>query len=331
MQFAFAYGSGVIPQAGYESDKPSEKKKSPQLDMIFIVEDPPSWHQSNLSTNWHHYSSIKYMGHDYIAKIQDEGPGVFFNPFVDYNGLQLKYGVVSTKQLLKDLTEWDSLYLSGRLHKPVLFIEHITTPVAEKQVRAALRKNRTAALSMAMLQLQAPFSELELYLKIASISYQGDVRMSFAENPNKVANIVWGNLPGFRGLYGEEIANAPMLSISSSSGWAFPQSAPEHTWIDIRNAPDAHGSFVAHLPLPMQIRLSASLPQSKNLPVPNSTLAWRERLETTTHDEIKSFLNADVENIVRQASIGQSRKGLITAGVSKSFAYALRKIQKRFR
>ncbi len=34
-------------------------------------------------------------------------------------GQLFKYGVVSLDDLCDDLTEWTSLYVSGRMHKPV--------------------------------------------------------------------------------------------------------------------------------------------------------------------------------------------------------------------
>jgi translocator assembly and maintenance protein 41 len=35
------------------------------------------------------------------------------------NVQRVKYGVISMDALLKDLTEWDSLYVAGRMQKPV--------------------------------------------------------------------------------------------------------------------------------------------------------------------------------------------------------------------
>ena len=34
----------------------------------------------------------------------------------------VKYGIIGLSELEKDLQEWDSLYVAGRLHKPVLIV-----------------------------------------------------------------------------------------------------------------------------------------------------------------------------------------------------------------
>lgn len=114
----------------------------------------------------------------------------------------MKYGVISTPTLRRDLEDWTTLYVSGRLHKPVLGLS--CTP----DLKSALSSNIRSALALALLQLPpgTPFTELQLYEQIAGISYSGDPRMSVpgAENPEKVRNIVRGPgvLEGFRRLYG---------------------------------------------------------------------------------------------------------------------------------
>ena len=38
---------------------------------------------------------------------------------LSYHLQRIKYGVVTMDSLCKDLIEWNTLYLSGRMHKPV--------------------------------------------------------------------------------------------------------------------------------------------------------------------------------------------------------------------
>ena len=46
--------------------------------------------------------------------------GVYYNTLVDWGDRRIKYGVVSTAKLKRDLHDWTDLYLAGRMHKPVL-------------------------------------------------------------------------------------------------------------------------------------------------------------------------------------------------------------------
>ena len=54
--------------------------------------------------------------------------------------------------------------------------------------------------------LPAEFSAEALYTTVAGLSYTGDWRMVFGENPHKVANIVQAQLPLFHALYGPVLA-----------------------------------------------------------------------------------------------------------------------------
>lgn len=39
----------------------------------------------------------------------------------------IKYGVITVDQLCKDLIEWETLYCSGRMHKPVRVFSSLRT------------------------------------------------------------------------------------------------------------------------------------------------------------------------------------------------------------
>ena len=69
----------------------------------------------------------------------------------------IKYGVVSTSALLRDLWNWDSFYVAGRLHKPVLFL------VRDADIDRAAAANLDAALAAALLLLPARFTAKVLH------------------------------------------------------------------------------------------------------------------------------------------------------------------------
>lgn len=84
LDFAFAYGSGVFEQEGYNDDKepPSPSSSSsassasqdysalPMLDLVLAVRNPIEWHQQNLERNWGHYSVLRYLGAERLGQIQ---------------------------------------------------------------------------------------------------------------------------------------------------------------------------------------------------------------------------------------------------------------------
>ena len=185
IQFAFAYGSGVVVQGGYNYNK---AKALPMIDFIFAVNDPLEWHTINKLFNADHYSSIIPMSGESIANIQDNyGAKIWYNTLIScnicqYPGRLMKYGVVSVHSLINDLNNWECIYVAGRLHKPVQDLKLKENLVISK----ALDINREHALRTSLLLLGSKFSYHELYTTIASISYIGDPRMIFGENPRKV-------------------------------------------------------------------------------------------------------------------------------------------------
>jgi translocator assembly and maintenance protein 41 len=69
---------------------------------------------------------MRFGGSEIVTNFNKRAAGLFFNPFVETDLGVLKYGVISTERAVDDLENWTSLYLSGRLHKPVKVIFELT-------------------------------------------------------------------------------------------------------------------------------------------------------------------------------------------------------------
>jgi translocator assembly and maintenance protein 41 len=207
IRYAFAYGSGVFGQTntsgggGASTDlsphphppkavEESQKSGAKIIDFLFGVSHTQNWHALNLTQHPSHYRGLRYLPYASaaISRLQDSlGAGVYFNPYITVNGTMIKYGVVHLDTLAADLSEWRTLYLAGRLQKPVKILRD------DPRVRLASRVNLISALRIALLMLPERFTERQLYERIAGLSYIGEPRMNSVlsgENPNKVSNIV---------------------------------------------------------------------------------------------------------------------------------------------
>ncbi|GBG32560.1 EH-domain containing protein, putative [Hondaea fermentalgiana] len=219
---AFAYGSGVFEQidAGTKP-KGVAPEDRPLVDLVLVVEDAKEWHKLNIETHPAHYSCLASLGPEAVAKVQRTGGGfMYFNTDVTVPSVpevRLKYGVISQEDAIRDLSQWDALYLSGRLHKPVRFIADAPQNTA---LREALGANLAHAMHTALLLLPDRFDDEALFRCISELSYAGDVRMGLAENPNKVANIVRGSMSHFQSLYSRFLPfGQDASSVSPSNGF----------------------------------------------------------------------------------------------------------------
>ncbi|XP_012284531.1 phosphatidate cytidylyltransferase, mitochondrial [Orussus abietinus] len=182
IKFCFAYGSGAMKQVTDPSTN--------MLDLIFVVRNSSQWHMENLRRNPSHYSGLmRILGHKAVTKLQEHsGAGIYFNTLVKTaEGRTVKYGVVSEVSLVEDLLDWNFLYLAGRLHKPV---EVLLEPDENSQLQTALVQNLHSAIHATLLLLPEHFTEIDFYKVITGLSYNGDFRMIFGEDKDKVHNIV---------------------------------------------------------------------------------------------------------------------------------------------
>ena len=183
---AFGYGSGVIAQSNaVVTGTP------PMVDVILCVDDPVAWHSANLASNASHYSWLGACGAAAVARVQESGAaGVYFNTLVPVAGggadALMKYGVVAAARVDEDLRRWSSLYVAGRLHKPVVWVDE-----PDEAIAAARDANLRSAVGAALLTLPAAFDERRLFAAIGALSYAGDVRFVLgSEDPDKVEEML---------------------------------------------------------------------------------------------------------------------------------------------
>lgn len=315
--FVFAYGSGVKKQLSETKQGASSKL----IDLIFCVDSPDKWHQANLKENASHYSALKYLGHGVISRLQESaGAKVYYNTLVRVEDVLIKYGVVSTQDLITDLLEWSDLYLAGRLHKPVEILKKPTNV----ELETALQLNLQSGVHAALLVLPEEFTEYQFYHTISNLSYAGDFRMTFGENKNKVDNIVRPQLIGFRNLYKPfvrslaDYVDFPILNVDEAETFH-----PPNCKQDVSPLARLH-----------------HLNQLPRWPQKALTRFWnRGTLRQDTEDVLRAIaydpdcdviVQQCINDIVWRSSVRQSLKGVLTAGLFKSIKYSGRKIKKMF-
>jgi translocator assembly and maintenance protein 41 len=315
------------------------------IDFIFGVSYTQHWHSLNLHQHRDHYSALGSLGSGAVSAVQDKwGAGVYFNPYVTVNGTLIKYGVVNLDTLCTDLSEWTTLYIAGRLQKPVKILRD------DAKVRLANQVNLISALRTALLLLPPSFTEQELYGTIASISYMGDPRMSLpTEDPSKVANIVGNNLPNFRRLYGPLIETFPNVEFHDPAcqrrGWYSDPTANVRLEQDMD--PVKRGNMVRRLPKAFRGKLYFQYQKKYQIP----QLEFNKMLEESTDEDATRIkrrqgggfeqriakeppedLRAEVRGVIKKTiswpSTSQSLKGVVTAGIRRTWRYMSEKTAK---
>lgn len=360
--YCFAYGSGVFPQeesgrsiteAEFRAvhPKPSEalvksQKGSPKMiDFIFGVSHTEHWHSINMRQHRNHYSGIASLGSGVVSRVQDWGAGVYFNPYVEVNGMLIKYGVTSINNLVHDLSTWDSLYLAGRLQKPVKILRD------HPQVRLANQHNLLAAVRTGLLLLPPNFTEAELYGTIAGLSYLGDPRMALpTENKSKVTNIVQNNMIHFRRLYAPLIKTLPNVSFVEScrlddDDWLLNPEANNTIQQDMD--PIKRGNMVRRLPTKFRSRLYFQYQQKFAMPRDEFTKMmeatsdddgtaikrrqggeFEKRIVTDDPQQLQEIVRRVIKQTVNWPSTTQSIKGLLMGGWARTFRYLGEKVSK---
>jgi len=343
IDYAFGYGSAVLHQ---QNSNPS----SSMIDIIMSVPDPYQWHTENLARYPGHYSMISRLGGPtFVTWLQcNFGAKIYFHPYVDIrisgssDTRQIKYGVVSTSDLIRDLRQWDYLYLAGRMHKPIVSIRLPSDSKSAKDAReeksdarsmqggtdeidSAQRGNLLAAVSTSLLliggesghsndssMIVLPISKL--YETIASLSYTGDFRMQTgAEDPDKVTKLVEtpGMLDLWEAMYADtlnKLQQLGLLSMTTTRGSNNAEMRIEYDPNDI----ETRKQLMNYLPPRLQFHSDQIIGSDGASCIQQGSLTLRRELA----------------KIVAPAARSQGLKGMFTAGLAKSLKYAQAKFAK---
>jgi len=297
----------VFEQDGYESEK-----GAPMLDFIFAVTHPAHFHSINMSQHPSHYAMYaRTLGSSFVTRVQEFGPGVWFNAFVKAKGRTIKYGVTSVDNLCSDLLNWNSLYLAGRMHKPLRIIKD------DARVRLTQQVNLTSAVRAALLTLPAEFDEKRLFETIAGISYSGDPRMVLpGENRGKVGNIVRKQGPQFRELYCRLVTGLPGVH------WPADSSA-----IQQDTSPLARVAHLKKLPPVLLSQVRGHYASDSSIPgIESDEVAYWKRI--AGDEQLPLVLRNQMSSIVRYPATVQTLKGVVSGGPVVTVRYSVDKLTK---
>ncbi|KAH9936378.1 Mmp37-domain-containing protein [Fomitopsis serialis] len=297
IRYAFAYGSGVFEQDGYRNEE------KPMLDFMFAVTHAAHWHSINMN---------QFPGHYPLhARVwaQEMTPGVWFNTLVPMEGVTIKYGVTTVDNMCSDLLNWRTLYLAGRMHKPIRIIKD------DARVRLTQQVNLTSAVRTALLTLPETFTQRELFARIAGFSYAGDVRMALpGENRGKVTNIVSRQGDQFRELYHRLVVALPGVH------WpAHMESIQQDT------SPHARAAHLRKLPADLLKGVTERYASEVHPKEADEAVYWTR---LAGDGKLPEVIDSEIRKLVRYSSTVQSMKGVVSAGLVKSLRYSKEKVGK---
>ena len=348
-----AYGSRIFQQS---SNKQTSTTTS-LIDIIIVVQNIQQFHQDNVRQNPTHYSRVmRLFGLNSICYMNKLGGNMYYNTDIVLNNsnIHVKYGIIELNDLITDLTQYTSIYVAGRLHKPVRILHNNI----DNQFHNALQQNLYSAVNIALLLMSTQrrhptalitgdatkmntvataklsgnkpvtnddmiiqFTLIELYCVISSISYQGDIRMNMrAENPNKVNNIVLNNTQHFHSLY------EPIIHQFIDSRILLCTGDDNHTQLQLCCTDDIKYQLLVQLPLHVE-EVLCEYDRAQRSGEKSNQQILHDLSYNTSDTVLYHSLQHTLRLIVQRSSTVQSVKGIATAGFVKAIRYAIAKIR----
>lgn len=190
---------------------------------------------------------------------------------------------------------------------------------ADQDLIYALKTNLSSALHVALLLLPEEFTLKDLFLKITSLSYQGDFRMYIGENKNKISNIVIPQIDLFIDQYSH------LILADNHLHWDKTRTLNTKVKQDV--TPTAVFKRLLALPKHVMYNIMESTTFKTRQYQDTEEVIRKLCVSTQRTEKIESA----VRSIVTRSSLTQTFKGLLTAGFLRSTRYALAKLQKMIR
>lgn len=291
--YACGYGSGVFKQAT------TAIAQGTMIDTILVVQSAHEWHAENRIRNPSDYAFLarNILSPTLIESIQrDIGGSMWFNTLIECetdrsDRMLMKYGVISVEDLIEDCTKWTKLYCAGRLQKPVLELDlAVTNQDYHPKIKHAIETNRINALRAALAMTKPGETNIPLQRLFEEI-----VGLSYGGDIRVgLAESPTKIQDIARGSF-QELKDMYVTSFFTSQYY--------------KDVDETSLRFSSKLSFP---ELVSTLPPPLN--------------GVTNPAELRTELSA----IIRKSSFGQTAKGVLTAGFSKSVRYGLTKVGKRF-
>ncbi|PNW77446.1 hypothetical protein CHLRE_10g436900v5 [Chlamydomonas reinhardtii] len=312
--------------------EPNAQGPGPVLDFVFAVQDAHKWHEENLKRNQEHYSWVGRLGSQAVCSLAEAvGVGVHFNTLVPLDAqTTIKYGVLESSSLERDLRHWTHLYIAGRMHKPVTPLVEAPKSLAEAEVI-----NRHNALATALVLLPPTFTEEDLLRTLVGLSYRGDVRLAVgAEDPHKVGRIVAGSWEALAAMYMPLLQSERYRSLLGLEvvGETAGGRRGGTLWRQAKD-PEAQVAVLQQLPAGLLHEMATKL--GFHLPLEHLYAGedtQREVVAAVMRTGRPQRLAADsLAAIVRRSSMYQAASGLLAAGGGKAVTYVAAKVGKALR
>ncbi|KAF3637593.1 putative haloacid dehalogenase-like hydrolase domain-containing protein 3-like [Capsicum annuum] len=305
-------------------------------DYIIGVADPRQWH-----------SEINDIANDI-------GVGVHFNPFVscnkkvlsqrssaETNTSMLSSWVVTAELmcfLILSLLWIENIEMFQQRQKTLLALvdggQSYLVPAAggrwkvnilvdKLDIKNVNTVNLKAATSAALLLLPSKFTEEDLYAKICSLSYMGDLRMLFAEDKNKVKKIVRGQFYLFEEMYKpflEEYEANNLLRFSSAGD--------KQVNIFQDCGLSAASTLVSSLPSSIRSDMAMKLGDKR---IVDDSGRVRQQVVIGSKEQAAECMKRVVRRRVMFSSTRQAAAGLLTAGAVHGVRYVANKMCKAWK